>query len=465
VLPRKAASDSGGALITVVLLMAVLSGLGATLAVLTTNNLESASRDRQAISALSTADAGVAQALEYIRLNGVGRLTCLEANRSTTVATDPCRSNPAGWANPNSPQQVNVDGGTCGAGSTCYRVSITALRRYDPPTVRTGLYRITSTGVAGTAPGARSVAVDVEVTPATLPIGVFGKELDGNGGTQLFDISLFTTDCVSPRFNGNGNGTRFTGGLDPYWDEPAAANSTSFISTGVNCTPSGAIHGSGPCPTSSELYYDRDSQGGAVASTSPCATFLNAAGQTVTRTRTSFTPEDLASYGYRPGGLTGQQYDALRARADAMNLLNVTPANLHARLQAAVTAGISNPVVYIDNLAGNQAYSFSALDIPIAFRRTPGVDACSPNAVLVVVRTAGVIYQGGNNGWRSMSMLVPEGSFRGNGGYNVLGTLFANNISLGGNEQFRLDGCYVDNLPGGLLDLTAVSFQELDRTG
>ena len=460
--------DDGGALLTVILIMAVLTGLGASLAVLTTNNLESASRDRQAISALSTADAGVAQAMEYIRLNGVGGVTCLEANRTTTVSTDPCRSNPAGWTNPNSPQQVNVDGGTCGAGSTCYRVSITALNRYNPPAARTGTYRITSTGVAGTAPGARSVAVDVEVTPATLPIGVFGKELDGNGGTQLYDISLFTTDCISPRATSNGNGTRFSGGLDPYWDEPAAANTTSYISTGVKCKESEGIHKAGACPTDSELHYDRDNQGGAVSAPSPCASFVNAAGQVVSRDRTTFDAEDLASYGYRPGGLTGQQYDALRARADSMNLLNVVPGNaannLKARLQAAYDAGITNPVVYIDNVPVGGEYKFAATDIPTAFSRDPATGSCSPNAVLVVVRTAGVVFQGGNAGWRTMSLLVPEGKFVGNGGYNVLGTLFANDLFLGGNEQWRLDGCFVDNLPGGLLDLQVVSFQELDRT-
>ncbi len=58
---------------------------------------------------------------------------------------------------------------------------------------------------------------------------------------------------------------------------------------------------------------------------------------------------------------------------------------------------------------------------------------------------------------------MPEGSFKGNGGYNILGTLFANNISLGGNENFQLDTCYVSNMPGSLLDLDVTGFREEDR--
>jgi Tfp pilus assembly protein PilX len=467
--------DRGAAIITVLLLLTVLSGVASTLVLLTNNNLQSASRDRQAIGALATADGGVAQALEYLRMNGAGSVTCTEASAKLLItapasvpATDPCRTNPAGWTSPVTPTQVNTSsGGTCTAGATCYTVHLTAIERYNPPAVKVGTYRIHSRGVFGGGPATRAVSVDVKVKPMTLPIGVFGKELDGNGGTVLYDVSLFTTDCVSPRWDGSGNGTRFTGGLDPFWDEPAAANSVATISTGTNCAASGNIHKDGVvCPSSSELHYDRDSEGGALPVGSPCGSYYNAAGELKTRTTTKFTYDDLRTYGYRPGGLTDRQYEALRIRASSQNLLNVTPDGMKIGLDAAVAAGINNPVVYIDNLAATANFSFKESHVPAAFHREPG-GACHNRAVLIVVRNAGMIYQSGNSSssWRSMSLLVPEGSYRGNGGYNVLGTLFANNISLGGNEQFRLDDCYVDNMPGALLDLDVVSFREDDRGG
>ncbi|MBA3619954.1 MAG: hypothetical protein H0W56_10265, partial [Acidothermales bacterium] len=79
-------------------------------------------------------------------------------------------------------------------------------------------------------------------------------------------------------------------------------------------------------------------------------------------------------------------------------------------------------------------------------------------------RRGDLTYQGGNTEWRSLAIFVPEGNFRGNGGYNVLGTLFARSISLGGNETFQLDSCFARNMPGPLLDLQVTGFREDDRS-
>jgi hypothetical protein len=146
-------------------------------------------------------------------------------------------------------------------------------------------------------------------------------------------------------------------------------------------------------------------------------------------------------------------------RAVALGTYNKTPASLATAINSAVTAGVSHPVVYWDN--GNVSLNDS--DIPTLFARTPGTACTAPYSVVVVVRNGDLVYQGGNSTWRSLAVFVPEGNFRGNGGYNVLGTLFAHNLSLGGNEQWRLDDCFVDNMPGPLMNLEALTFMEDDR--
>lgn len=449
--------DRGAAVLTVLLMLGAMTAITTTVAVVTTNDTISASRDKQAAGALATADAGVAQALEWMRYNGVGRLTCLDNNQAA------CSANPVGFTNPAAPAQFRVDGGvgSCVAGSTCYKVAITALVPYDPPIVKTGRYRIYSTGVSGGGSAAKKIIVDVAATPARYPIGVYGDRLTGNGGTRISHEMLFTQDCVSPRHDGSGNGTRFEG-IDPYWDEPASANSTTVVSTENGCGSDGYVHRNSTfCPPESALRYDRTSLGGTLPTGSACRTYLKLDGSTGSRTSSFFDLSILEdTYGFRPGGLAGQEYDALRVRAGALNLLNPTAAQLTTRLAAAVAAGVTNPVVYYDNAA---SVSLNAGDIPAVFGRAPTA-TCTPHSIVIVVRNGDLVYQGGNNEWRSLAIFVPEGNFRGNGGYNILGTLFAHNLSLGGNEEFRLDDCFVQNLPGPLVNLDVQTFREDDRT-
>ncbi|MDQ3431331.1 MAG: hypothetical protein M3467_03765 [Actinomycetota bacterium] len=457
-------AEDGAAVITVLLLLLALTAVSGTVAVVATNDFISAGRDRQAASALAVADAGVAQAVQFIRNNGVGRLTCLESQSDPPTGSCAASAVSTPWASPSAPQQVRTDGtaGACVTGQPCYRVWISAVTPYNPPATRTGVYRVHSTGFGGGA-GAKAVLVDVSATPSKFPVGVFGEELSGNGGTSILQESLFTRACISPRYSGAGNGTRFTG-IDSYWDMPASAHSTSFISTGNNCQANGYIHRTNVCATGSgnALIYDRDSQGGPVGPGSPCyRTHQRADGTWYPENDTTvFTAEDLARYGYRPGGLTDAQYADLKTRAQSIGAYNVPTGQLSAALTAAVNAGVSNPVVYYEDQDVSLRYS----DIPATFGRTPESACTAPHSVTVVVRRGDLTYQGGNTEWRSLAMFVPEGNYRGDGGYNVLGTLFARSISLGGNETFQLDSCFTRNMPGPLLDLQVTGFREDDRS-
>lgn len=460
--------DRGVAMLTAITVMALLLAVGLTVTTLGVNNLKNANRDRQAGAALGASDAGVAQAIEYIRNNGVGGLNCLEATSSA------CSSNPAGWTNPTSPKLVDLSSGAigCTASSDCAKVWIGTVQAYAPPLVKVGTYRIHSQGVYGNGPGSRSVVADITVTPDAFPIGVFGEQISGNGGTKVFNESLFARACISPRETGSGSGTRFQG-IDPYWGIPAAAHTTSHVSTSNNCGSNGYIHASSPaskhCPDGmgysssavDTMKYDQSGDGGPVSAGSPCyRSFTKADGTTYPEgDTTAFTTADLQRYGYRPRGLSDAQYSALKARAQAQNLYNPTIGSISATVTGLLAAGISQPVLYFDN--GNVSMAYS--DFPSgAFERAPAA-TCSPQSMVVVVEHGNLTWQGGNNKWFDAAFFVPDGTWTGNGGYNVLGTLWANNLSLGGNEQFQLDSCFVTNTQGSILDVKMKSFREDDQ--
>lgn len=456
---RIADRERGAAIVTVLLLLMALTAVATTVATVAVNDTISSGRDRQSVAALATADAGISYGLEYIRTNSVDSLTCME-DRTMTPA-DPCTANPA-ISNPTAPAKVKVGGtGTCGPTDNCYEVWISAIRRYAPPAVKTGLYRVRSVGRFGGSPGAKALSVDVEVTPASYPIGVYGTRLVGNGGTAVFNEMLFTQDCVSPRWNGSGNGMRFDG-VDPYWGEPASANSTTQVSTANSCGSSGFIHNAGPCPTSEALRFDRTQSGGPISESSPCSfSYVRPDGTTGRRTSTHFSMEILQrDYKFQASGLSNAQYKSLRARAQSLGTYNTAVGNLHSRLAAAVAAGVSQPVIYYDNAS---QVNLSRTDIPApTFARAPG-QTCTPHSVVIVVRNGNLVYQGGTSEWRDLALFVPEGNFTGQGGYNILGTLFTQELSVTGGQRFELDACFIRNLPGPVLDLKVISFREDDR--
>lgn len=458
-------------MITAITVLAVLGAISATVAVVGVSNVKNADRDRQAGAALGASDAGVAQAIEYIRSNGVSGLTCPDATPgSCTGSAYPS----GGWINPISPKLVPLapNATTCVAADDCAKVWIGTVEAYSPPAVTVGTYRVHSLGISGRGPGARNVAVDLAVTPDSYPIGIFGEATIGNGGTGVVQESLFTRGCVYPRETGGGNGTSFTG-IDPYWGIPAAAHSTSHVSTANNCGASGYIHNLTPtaahCPDGrgyssnqvNAMKFDQSADGGAVTAGSPCYhSYTKTDGSTYPPTdSTFFGLADLQSYGYRPRGLSDAQYAALRVRAQAQGLYNVAASSISAKITAAAAAGISQPVVYYDNSA-SVALSYSNFPAG-SFERAPG-SPCGAPIVTTVVEHGDLTFQGGNSNWFDAAIFVPDGGFYGNGGYNILGTVFANTLSLGGGQTFALNGCFARGIPGPILDVRAVKFREDD---
>jgi hypothetical protein len=488
--------DEGVALITAIMVMLVLLAFGSVVAVLGVNNLRNANGDRQAGSSLGAGDAGVAQAIEYLRSNGVSGLSCPETNPSS------CSTNPAGYSNPSNPKKIPLDSAGVGCntgGNNCAKVWIGVVQAFAPPLVKTGTYNIHSEGVYGSGPSARQLVVTVQVTPDKFPIGVFGQTVSGNGGTALYTESLFTTACVSPIETGNGNGTRFTG-IDSYWGQPAAAHTTTHISSSVGCGANGYIaHGqpsnsnasNNGCPNNATLNKMQSGDGQLVSGSAGSSCYRTyqrpdgswypdgvcpsdatpRPGDGLCDT-TAFTTADLQRFGYRPRGLSDAQYAALRSRSQSQGTYNIAVGSISSAITNLLNAGVSNPVLYWDcSNAGSvcstsQGLSLRQSDFPAGtFASPPSANGTCSGAigvVTIVVEHASLTFQGGNNTWFDAALFVPDGSFNGNGGYNILGTLFSNNLDLGGNQTWSLDPCWLTSFPGPVLSLTQTNFREDD---
>src|SRR4051794_39131775 len=161
-------------------MLALVSALTLTISVVATNNLVSARLSQQAGAAVNASDAGVSQAVSYLRKRGTRDLGC-----SPTCATN-------AWGNSTTPATVTVSGR---AGQS-YKVWIEPIAPY--PANKPGTYRIHSTGYAGGAAG-RSVTVDASIVPLPFVYGVVAGSVVGGGNAGVHKESIFSTGCIYQR--------------------------------------------------------------------------------------------------------------------------------------------------------------------------------------------------------------------------------------------------------------------------
>lgn len=479
--------EDGVGVLTVVLLTAVVSALTVTASAITIKNLDNTRLDRQSLSALATSEAGVAQAVQYLRGGNLSALTCIEPAAGQAPGAT-CQGAGPSWTSSANPMKVAVNGdpSLCGTKSDCFNVWIGTVRKYTaacperqltPPQSCFGVYRVHSTGIAGGGPSARRVAVDVKVSPYPFPIGVFSEtQFSGNGSPGIHGMSIFTNGCIKNRQDDAASGSGFqfewdsAAGrpvLDLVYDQPAAAHSTQTISTSNTSCGSGSggqpIHLADRCnPT---FRWDQDSQGDLLDTTSACYTpgYIRTDG-TRYPTSSKFEAADLQKYGYRPRGLSDAQYDALRSQAQGQGTYNIAESAIAARLTGLSAAGISSPVLFWDSKDVDLRQSHFPPDYSRALNQSA---VCTAKSVTIVVEGTGhdLSYQGGNSSpYVVASIFVPDGTYTGAGSRNTIGTIFANNVDLGGSPDFYMDGCFANNPPGGTLDVQVTGWREDDST-
>ncbi len=482
-LPRR--DDAGIGVITVIMVIAVLGSFLITATGITVNNLGNSSRDRQALSALASSEAGVAQAIQYIRGGSLGSLTCLEP-AAGAIPGATCTGPGPSWISATSPKQVKLDGAgsLCVVATNCFKVWIGTVQQYVPscagrravpPVPCFGIYRIHSTGLAGGGPSARKLAVDVKITPYPFPIGVFADALSGNGNVGVHRESIFTSGCMMnrQRDDASGSGVQFEWDsaagrpvLDLIYDQPVAAHATGDISTSNTSCGSGSggapIHNA-TTKCNSQFKYDQSGSGALLPPTgNTCYGAYTRADGSKYPTTSQFTQADLQNYGYRPRGLTDAQFDALKSQAQAQGTYNIANGAMSATLTSLTAAGITSPVLFWDN----GSVSLNSTNFPASFLRATDTSAsCTATSVTIVVSGPGnnLSYQGGNSGpWLVASIFVPDGTLTGSGGRNTIGTVFAKTLDLGGNVDFYMDQCFANNPPGATLDVQLTDWREDD---
>lgn len=466
---RAGAGEQGVALITVLLMLGALAALTSTVAVVTIDNLQNAHADRQGTSALGISEAGVAQALAYIRKEGVTGLAC----SPSCGATNP-------WGDSTNPKTVAVPGF-----NSVYKVWIEKLTALNVAAVHVngatvapiGTYKVHSQGTNGSNPGTRNVSVEVDVTPFQFPIGVFAHTVSGGGNASVRKASVFSDGCITDRDKlGLVNGE-----IDQYLGIPTAAYSTKTIfDKNGNCNTGKGIHNSGASVCSTAYPYDQDSEGAydpsaypAGPAQSPSATARWTAWKASTcytatpnRANGSYVDATLlkTNFQFPATQLDSAYYDSLKSSAIEQGFYFLNSSAIPAVLQAAnAWQTYPHPVLYYEFTGSPGSVNLSALS---GYSHPPGVTnssaQCTKASAVVVIRNGGASLN--SNTVVAANVFIPEGAMdKLNGNAQLIGTLYANSVDLTGTGDVWLDDCFLQNLPGSLLAITTRDFREEDR--
>lgn len=467
------AKDRGTAMLltmSVMMLVTTLAGVGTTMAV---RDMRGASEAQQAGSALDAAEAGVAQAVAYIRTNGTRKLAC----NLTTCPTN-------AWSPTNPVAASTKGGGHWSAQITPVSVGVATDGDGDH-------YMVRSTGTAG-GPAERVIEVGVSVTPISLPKGIFGRTINLGGTVDLEQISIFTTGCVYKRDKVTAN---HAAGLDAAYNIPVGVHSSQIITesqgSGQYCSNTAKpIHGGlnalglSLLPCNSKYPYDQDRFGGSLKdvpllggllSLVACGGAANAEGygsldldlDGALDINGSFLRDDRAlfrTFGITRPALSDSEIEQLKTTAQAQGTYFTSPTGW------TVPNGATNPhtVLFFD-LNANQTVDLKPLDGSL-WSRTRITNALSPlciDASLLIVVTGGNARLNGNTELAAslyLSGSSPGGQlFKANGTADHIGMLYADTIDMTGNLGVSLDACYVANPPPGLFDVNPGTYRELDR--
>ena len=459
--------DRGSAMILTMMALMLITGLASTVAVLTIDNLRSSWRAQQAGSAVNAADAGVAQAMTYLRSAGVRPLRCSPG----------CTTNP--WGNKDAPTTVSLPGG---AGES-YRVWIEAVSPY--PVNDPGLYRIHSTGgAAGSA--SRTVLADVRVTTTDVPRGIFAHTITGGGSASVTRQSVFSTGCVWER----DKIAMVPGQIDVAYGIPIGVHTSDYITTahgsGQHCsdTQRGLIHATGngnnvtsnPCSTA--YPYDQDRLGGSLAGTD-CASVQtgypkyygpqNLDAGPDTDVVGSFVKDDATLtrlFNLKDPALSPTQLDQLRSVARGQG-------NYWTSSTGWSTPDEDNAVMFFDLTKGADLGGTVDLnDFPAdtVFARPAGLadtdPGCTERSLLIVVDGGNVKINSNQQLFASLFLTssAPYGQVvKANGTAQFIGTIYADKVNLVGNFDASMDTCFLANTSPALLDFRAGSYREDDR--
>lgn len=495
----------GVAMVTVLLVGAVLTVVSSTAAFVTIKEFNATNDDLKATRALGYAEAGLDRALVALRQETWNWEQVVMAGCPGFARLDETYDEDATAG----PDYADVLTGSLGDGT--YNVVIERDKTEnacpaDTPDVR--LAQVVSITSTGRHPEAmRKIQQTIELRYRGLPIGLYAEEgVSGGGSGDVTDVSLITPGNVDQREK-----ISFAG-FDPFYKvgdfypatDPSGRYPANFFDATERALPMpAAAHAIGPMqntpgaqehPPAPRCNFNGnkgtpgqsvwDSSGPALETvlTAGCsnwvATWPN--GSTISPRYppvADFNSSDLSRVTPSPQ-IELEDFDFLKGSAESSGLYcsylggsnqpdfctgwGGTPTGQTLK-DSDLPAAEENFVVYIDMPPGTDAQHDSAQQTivwqPDDF--APCTDGGPNRSVVLVVRHGSVQLANGSDFLGAI--IAPEGTVSAAGNHTTEGTIIARRLNLSGTGQFKLSECWLDELKFTFIQVNALGWRELDR--
>lgn len=487
--------QTGVAMVTVLLIGAVLTVLSSTAAFVTIEEFRAGGNDRRALAALSYAEAGVDRFISHIKS---GLVTYKDLNV-------------AGCSKP----AITLATGTVGAGE--YRASLTvydphaaapADRFPIPPSGGACATRPDSPNQAGTNDQTFFVITSIGRHPAAtrtvrqvialelinLPVGIYAHSINMQSAKHPFySVSMVSETEITHRgsisfigddpfyrvedFFSNATGRALTAPV------PAAAHAAvqnflfqsrrpEFADDTKQCNGNGSEGTSNPA----QSLWDSDGSAGSGTITSGCTGW--ASGNEWPHS-SKFTEENLKQLAQPT--ISEQDHQTLAQAARRYGVYCTFPGSggsggskcyqqdvdqgtgtaFGTYIENVVASGRRNFIAYLDYRSGAPSNN------NMSDRFT--VWGCNDNpdlskSVVVIIRNGGINWTGAG-GNKINGALIMDGDFTAVGGSTINGTVIVRGrLNINSSAQhFTLDECWVDNMPGPFFRTVPVQWAEVDR--
>lgn len=472
-------NERGIAMVTVLLVAAVMTVTVSTAAVMTVREFQAGRDDRRGTAALAYAEAGIDRFSLLIRggawswqqlvlsgcdTNGLIRINGTIGNGSYTAEVRPSACPPPGTVP--SPRQR-------------YRVSITSTGQH--PTATRVVQQVADLRPKGLPIGTYALN-DVIVSGAGSGPTFNGQSLVAGGKIDGRDVIAFVGDDLWYK-QGNFYGSAAPAPNDPI---PTAAHAGGEIicqgpkdcgltdkiehttdDTDLNCTAN-------PLGTAKQSAWDGSKWGGPTTGLPTCG---HPRGDPPT---TAFSKAEAQRLAPTPN-LTDEDYRALRLTAQSSGIYCLYGADGKGTCTTpAFPGGTPAPTTWssTDLTKMGAPNNFVAyFDFPPELLKDPmsanntvnwnaAVESCSNNplsnrSVAMIIPNGSVSVQ--SSGVITGGVIAPSGSATLAGGARMHGSLITTELVLKGSSNFLLDDCWMRNMPALYLEVIPVQWRELDR--